>query len=328
MSASFEAWQQSSQGISDRSHPELIRLDALAQTTTYPGWEEDFKKAEEGHFSSNALGPGFDRCLHILIEKQHMHMGDRSHPRLVQLDALSLTYPGWEGDVKEAEEEHFKNFKASFTQCLKSMQNKQAAFVGDRSHPELVKLDALAQTTTYPGWEEDLKKAEEQHFSSNAIGPGFDRCLHILIEKQHMHIGDRSHPRLVQLDALSLTYPGWEGDVKEAEEEHFKNFKASFTQCLKSMQNKQRAFQLSCTTVFQKLPENTMPPPPPPLAHKRNVASDKCVICLEKPRSHVFVPCGHYATCGTCATVSLQRDGNRCPMCRQPVEKAIKIYFS
>ena len=36
-----------------------------------------------------------------------------------------------------------------------------------------------------------------------------------------------------------------------------------------------------------------------------------CVVCLERRRSHVAIPCGHLALCGTCAARL-----TACPCCR------------
>jgi hypothetical protein len=39
-----------------------------------------------------------------------------------------------------------------------------------------------------------------------------------------------------------------------------------------------------------------------------------CSICMDAEISHVFVPCGHFCTCITCARLC-----DRCPICRVPV---------
>ena len=49
----------------------------------------------------------------------------------------------------------------------------------------------------------------------------------------------------------------------------------------------------------------------------------ECVVCLAAPRDHVLVPCGHACCCDECcAAISF------CPLCRAPVEKAVKLYDS
>lgn len=49
-----------------------------------------------------------------------------------------------------------------------------------------------------------------------------------------------------------------------------------------------------------------------------------CVICLSEPRNTAVLPCRHMCLCSECAkALSLQT--NKCPICRQPVEKLMEI---
>ena len=48
-----------------------------------------------------------------------------------------------------------------------------------------------------------------------------------------------------------------------------------------------------------------------------------CRICYDREANIVFVPCGHLATCGNCA--SAFRD---CPVCRAPIQQAVKTFMS
>jgi hypothetical protein len=48
-----------------------------------------------------------------------------------------------------------------------------------------------------------------------------------------------------------------------------------------------------------------------------------CVICLEKQRDTVVIPCNHLCLCSACRTVAAFP---KCPVCRTKVEKLIKIY--
>lgn len=45
------------------------------------------------------------------------------------------------------------------------MGEKQRIYDGDRSHSNLVELDRLAKTLTYPDFQLDVAKAEEIHTS-------------------------------------------------------------------------------------------------------------------------------------------------------------------
>jgi len=48
-----------------------------------------------------------------------------------------------------------------------------------------------------------------------------------------------------------------------------------------------------------------------------------CRICYDRGANIVFVPCGHLATCGNCASAFLD-----CPVCRTPIQQAVKTFVS
>ncbi|KAL0922759.1 hypothetical protein M5K25_006775 [Dendrobium thyrsiflorum] len=50
----------------------------------------------------------------------------------------------------------------------------------------------------------------------------------------------------------------------------------------------------------------------------------ECVICLSEPRNTAVFPCRHLCMCSDCAK-SLRVQSNKCPICRQPVEKLMEI---
>lgn len=58
-----------------------------------------------------------------------------------------------------------------------------------------------------------------------------------------------------------------------------------------------------------------------------NDPGKECVICLSEPRDTTVLPCRHMCMCGECAKV-LRFQTNRCPICRQPVERLLEIKVS
>ncbi|KAK4419188.1 putative E3 ubiquitin-protein ligase LOG2 [Sesamum alatum] len=56
----------------------------------------------------------------------------------------------------------------------------------------------------------------------------------------------------------------------------------------------------------------------------RNDTGKECVICLSEPRDTTVLPCRHMCMCSECAKV-LRFQTNRCPICRQPVERLLEI---
>ncbi|XP_028776007.1 probable E3 ubiquitin-protein ligase LOG2 [Neltuma alba] len=55
-----------------------------------------------------------------------------------------------------------------------------------------------------------------------------------------------------------------------------------------------------------------------------NDSGKECVICLSEPRDTTVLPCRHMCLCSGCAKV-LRFQTNRCPICRQPVERLLEI---
>ena len=72
---------------------------------------------------------------------------------------------------------------------------------------------------SYEGWKQDAEIAEERDIKY----PEHPICawaiLDTMLRKQQVHDGDRSHPFIRKLDALTpaLSYAGWEGDARNIE---------------------------------------------------------------------------------------------------------------
>ena len=72
---------------------------------------------------------------------------------------------------------------------------------------------------SYDGWKQDAEIAEERDIKY----PEHPICawaiLDTMLRKQQVHDGDRSHPFIRKLDALTptLSYAGWEGDARNIE---------------------------------------------------------------------------------------------------------------
>ena len=52
-----------------------------------------------------------------------------------------------------------------------------------------------------------------------------------------------------------------------------------------------------------------------------------CVICMESKRDSVLMPCNHLISCFNCSVLMLKKT-DKCPICREDVECAIKISTS
>ena len=64
----------------------------------------------------------------------------------------------------------------------------------------------------------------------------------------------------------------------------------------------------------------------PPIANEQQ-RSETCVVCLDIPSSHAFVPCGHLCVCASCAAMVMKSDSRECPMCRTNPQSAMRVYL-
>ena len=82
--------------------------------------------------------------------------------------------------------------------------------------------------------------------------------------------------------------------------------------------------------VFDGPPQPEPQPNPP-----QNLAADPCCICMVQPKNTILLPCGHVATCDTCAAlleaqgIDGQPEGAyNCPVCRTPVTSRHRLYYA
>ncbi|CAK4078421.1 unnamed protein product [Aphanomyces euteiches] len=54
---------------------------------------------------------------------------------------------------------------------------------------------------------------------------------------------------------------------------------------------------------------------------------EECIVCLDRKKQTVCVPCGHVAACVPCAE-TIQHTTRRCPVCRTPVRELIKLFVA
>ena len=55
--------------------------------------------------------------------------------------------------------------------------------------------------------------------------------------------------------------------------------------------------------------------------------SIECAVCLNNARTKMFRPCGHMCVCDDCCESLLAMQSPQCPMCRQYVTEAFKVFL-
>jgi hypothetical protein len=382
----------------------FTRLNELAGLElAYPGYDEDVQDLEKWHLAhppSDENDALFRDKIEGLRNKDALFFGDRSHPNIVALDGLTLTYPNWEVDLTEATKVHCDQPAHYFPDKLHMLREKQRIHDGDRSHWRLKHLDALH--LTYPGWENDLAQVENWHLN-HADTPQNTTLFAEVIE------GMRDQ---------QIIYLGWdrEGDDDDDEHEDQKDLENANSYCnnsddqgcvaqlIESMESRRKnaakaAVASSCD--FKKMPRSSSPsstsstasssdpfkndqsigssstverrtgPPSsssPPLRAEQDMAPPgfstgstnptswllsspssegiatsnnesvnknnskktaslgKCIVCLSRSKTHVFVPCGHLCCCAACGTHAMET-GALCPICRTDADNVYRVFY-
>ena len=225
----------------------LVRAGQL----TYPGWQDDVDEFHQLHAkysdnndnnNKNTMSQEANETLANWVlssrlqgiqHKQQASAGDRSHPHLKELDALlpHLTYPGWPRDYQVALQSHYRHDNDWNQQrALFRLQQKECVHNGDRGHPRLTELDAMAQKLTYPGHERHVQQCEELHFqySDDYIGNNVlaRQFLSLRHRQAHWEGGKHNHNKTAAYKALEQlkrhipSYPGAAEDVHAAMEAH------------------------------------------------------------------------------------------------------------
>ena len=52
-----------------------------------------------------------------------------------------------------------------------------------------------------------------------------------------------------------------------------------------------------------------------------------CVVCMDAPKQHVILPCGHQCVCEACAQQLTQKSPPTCPVCRALIQGTTRVYL-
>lgn len=77
-------------------------------------------------------------------------------------------------------------------------------------------------------------------------------------------------------------------------------------------------YQSLIETLIQIRKENQLK------SNKKEIIDDhSCLICLDLPRSHIAVSCGHFVYCEGCIKLR-----ETCILCNQPIKERVKVYYN
>jgi len=298
--------------VGDRSDKDVKFLDSLR--LSYPNWELDWQAQLDSYTRGHDLT---DHDKFRLSERQRMYEGDRSHPRLVALDSLGLTYPGWEKDVKDFEDRHVGSFNLSIlddsAELLAIFKGKQQCYVRGKDnlywmHP--IQRTIVETQWTFPSWKLEMQVVRVT--TSN-----FSIILEDFQIKQMIHDEDYSrHPLLIKLKSLQLSYPDWEKDIEDCKRQLTSSLgRGNFDKSVEAMLAKQHVYNGYLRSERRDTNEE-----------EAKTSMGECIVCLAALRTHVFVPCGHACVCKSCSSRVMERR-KVCPTCNQPSTMAIEVFL-
>ena len=50
-----------------------------------------------------------------------------------------------------------------------------------------------------------------------------------------------------------------------------------------------------------------------------------CCLCMDAPKTHIVLPCGHKCLCASCAAGFNEGGGRFCPLCRSPMDRVMAV---
>jgi hypothetical protein len=313
----------------DRSHPDIKKLDSYS--FTYEGWEADKEELERRHtgdcFVLDLGTFSFQNLLSTMLKKQEEHEKENNNECLNALASLEVTYPGFEVD-KQIAKKYFFEFSAKkpFNDKVEAMRNKQRLWEGDRSHPEIVRLDRA--NFTYIGWQVDKAEFERRHTGDCSIlDLGSYACENLfqrLVKKQEMHTRRRAQV-LRDLDTLLPS----RGNATLERLNSTCSSATDATEVSSELSGSGETSESDCKTRL-------------------------CVVCHDCNSTHAFIPCkclklkdltlvyhhvcltspkpapgGHFCVCSDCAArydASCHDKDMKCPLCRATTMCMTRIF--
>jgi hypothetical protein len=312
----LQSWKEDDVFEGDRSHSNIVALKKLA--LTYPGWEEDVKEALDDSHQSYQPHTLFQDKFRSLKVKQDLHDGYRSHWRLLKLDDLNLTYPGYKTDIKQVEDWHIANAdnrknNVIFHEVIEVMLDQQQLYLGwDHEQilnpfPDVDKIDAQINHYRHSRvvTKEEVDDYNEMKYSDNFKNETLDK----LIDQKKKVLEKRS-----LLKSTRSSKSTFNKERRELETENHRYRSSSFSS-LSSSSSSSLPRQMASNNAYHLRPTTSKTPAGSKLGN--------CQVCSTRTKTHVCVPCGHLA-CAACSYHSL-RTTTRCSICNEHADKVVRV---
>lgn len=112
-------------------------------------------------------------------------------------------------------------------------------------------------------------------------------------------------------------------------ERYLDDMKAGLNNLKETYKNKPYAFSKLDTLInnVEMLRESTLTKKTFDVDDEKEEDEDKrCIICFENKIKYIFIPCGHFIVCGTCAK-RVYETTSKCPTCRHRYTNLTKVFY-
>jgi len=314
------------------SHPLLIDIEN--SSFSYDAWEEDMKEAVATLFDVDSFSI-YNRedetktKLTMMRKKQDISDGRCNDPYIERLNSVSFNYPSFENDKTMVLQWIIDGSDLWVETGLGDMQMRQKVHEGDQSNKILSSLEK--QQLTYDGWKNDTIEVKQilllnpLCFLFSAESRAQER-LEGMKNKEKMNNDDDVISSL--LGSGLFTYDKFDDDRKSI---------------IKSYgEGREAQSEIKCIILKQQIHSGIRSHPiitaidnavgrDKQCNDKGRILGKECVICMENPKTHTFVPCGHLSLCEECSQsphYSSIGDRNtiKCPICREESSMIMKVY--
>jgi len=313
------------------SHPLLIDIEN--SSFSYDAWEEDMKEAVATLFDVDSFSI-YNRedetktKLTMMRKKQDIFDGRCNDPYIERLNSVSFNYPSFENDKTTVLQWIIDGSDLWVETGLGDMQMRQKVHEGDQSNKILSSLEK--QQLTYDGWKNDTIEVKQilllnpLCFLFSAESRAQER-LEGMKNKEKMNNDDDVISSL--LGSGLFTYDTFDDDRKSIIKSYGEGREVQSE--IKRIILKQQVYSGIRSHPIITAIDNAVGRDKQCDDNGRTLGK-KCIICMEHPKTHTFVPCGHLSLCEECSQSppysSIDRNSIKCPMCRQESFMIMKVY--
>mmetsp|Transcript_29967 Transcript_29967/g.45432 ORF Transcript_29967/g.45432 Transcript_29967/m.45432 type:complete len:445 (-) Transcript_29967:47-1381(-) len=325
------------------SHPIFLFNPGKIMAFSYDGWKEDVEEIYKSFdIRSSLFGTNSSEIrkkLASMQKNQDIAEGRYNDPNINVLQSGNFSYPNSERDKKCILTWISNGWSFRAAHGLKDMKMRQKVHDGDSTHPILSTIREKRDEYTYHDFEYDFEKVKDILLRSKLE----------LFESAEL----RAEQKLSGMENKQKLYSGVDiiGKIMESGLFSYEDFNSDRLRTLNAYGNGFDVKNHLDSMILKQQIQNGANSDPIISAIDKAIGLNdekgqckskhtsgkrlgkECVICMENPKTHAFVPCGHLALCQECAQRPPYRHqcrpescGMKCPICRKESTLIMKVY--